>query len=185
MWQLHDELQQGMQAVPADMRQIITHRLTGLSAEEQQILCAGSVVGAAFSAAAVAAGVDSDVLHVEVVCESLARRRLFLTSHGVSAWPDGTVTRRFRFQHALYQHVLYEHIPERQRCFLHHTIGARLERGFAKQTAAIAAKLARHFERGRDEARAQHYYQHTAKQATALSPQVVLRSHRHAGRASA
>ena len=185
VWQFEGGLQQVMRTVPATGHEIVTQRLSELSTEEQQILGAGSVVGVGFSAAAIAAGVGSEVRHVEAVCERLARRRLFLTSDGVSAWPDGTVVQCFRFHHALYQHVLYAYIPEGQRCFLHRTIGARLERGFADQPEAIAATLALHFQRGRDEARAQHYAQHPSERATTFSPQVLSRSHRHAGSASA
>lgn len=71
--------------------------------------------------------------------DGLAGRRLWLTSQGESAWPDGPTARRFRFQQALYHQRLYEHLPEEQRQTLHH---------FAEQTEAVAAELAMHFDRG-------------------------------------
>jgi hypothetical protein len=61
-----------------------------LTPEERRILEVASVVGAEFSAAAVAAGVGTEIEEVEEQCGELARRERFLRAAGTEEWPDGT-----------------------------------------------------------------------------------------------
>jgi DNA-binding winged helix-turn-helix (wHTH) protein len=67
-----DELAQG---VPEGLRQMLAQQLEQLSVEEQQVLEAASTAGVEFSAAAVAAGLETNVVEAETRCERLARRR--------------------------------------------------------------------------------------------------------------
>ena len=97
--------------VPKSLRQMIEQRLTQVSLTERGVLEVASVAGVEFSAAAVAAGVETTVEAVEEQCGELARREQFLRARGISEWPDGTVATRYQFLHALYQEVLYERIP--------------------------------------------------------------------------
>jgi predicted ATPase len=66
--------------LPEGLRQLIDHQLDRLREEERGVLEAASVAGREFSAAVVAAALDTDVLMVEGCCEALARRHLFLCS---------------------------------------------------------------------------------------------------------
>src|SRR5437879_10973118 len=109
--------------------------------------------------AAVAAGVAAAAEVVEAQCADLAWRGQVLAAHGMEAWPDGTLTGRYGFQHTLYQQVIYKQIPVARRLRLHQRIGARLEAGYDPQAGAHAAELAMHFERGRDPVRASRYAQ--------------------------
>ena len=84
-----------------------------------EVTTAASVVGAEFSAAVVAAGVELEAESVEARCETLARRAQFVQALGSEAWPDGTVAARYRFLHALHREVLYNRIPAGQRMRLH------------------------------------------------------------------
>ena len=59
-------------ALPESLRQLIDHQLDWLSQEERGVLQAASVAGREFSAASVAAALDTDVLEVEGCCEALA-----------------------------------------------------------------------------------------------------------------
>src|SRR5262249_49471965 len=129
-------------AVPASVRQLIEQQLAGCRTEEQQVLEAASVVGERFAAVAVAAGLDTNVSAVEVWCTELARRGQFLREQGVEEWPDGTVTERYGFVHALHQQVVYERLRVGQRSALHGRIGARLESSYQEQAAVHAAELA-------------------------------------------
>ena len=47
---------------------------------------------------------------VEAVCEALARQGQFLEDRGLVEWPDGTVSGRYGFRHALYQEVVYQRL---------------------------------------------------------------------------
>ena len=62
-------------------------QLTG----RERVLEVGSVAGATFSAAAVAAGLAHEVVEVEDWCAGLARRQQWLEACGEAVWPDGTV----------------------------------------------------------------------------------------------
>jgi predicted ATPase len=97
------------------------------------------------------------VWEVEEQCTGLVRRECVLHTQGASEWPDGTVTTRYRFVHALYQDVLYERVPVAQRVRYYQRIGERAEQGYGERAGEIAAELARHFEQGRDFRRAVHY----------------------------
>jgi predicted ATPase len=126
---------------------------------------AASVVGEAFTVAAVAAGAQYPVEAVEAVCEALAAQQRFLDDTGLTRWPDGTSSGRYRFQHALYPQVLYERLGTARRARLHRRIAARLEAGYGIQAEEIAAQLAVHFERGGELERAVDYWRQAGANA--------------------
>jgi hypothetical protein len=70
------------------------------------MLTAASVVGEAFTAAAVAVVSQFSVEDVEAVCEGLVAQQHFITDTGLTVWPDGTSSGSYCFQHALYHQVL-------------------------------------------------------------------------------
>ena len=143
--------------VPETIQQMIEQQFARLGAEEQQLLEVASVTGVEFSAAAVAAGIESMVATIEARCANLVRRRRFLRPSGASEWPDGTVASGYNFLHALYQETLYQRVTAGRRVELHRQIGEREETAYGAQAQEIAAELAMHFERGRDYCRAVHY----------------------------
>ena len=120
-------------------------RLTPL---ERQVLDAASVVGLEFSAASVAAALERDLLEVEDVCLSWARRGQFIRLVGTREWPDGAVATQCEFIHALYHQTLYERLGPARRMQLHQRIGARQEAAHGGRAREMAAELALHFERG-------------------------------------
>ena len=75
---------------------------------------------------------------------------------GVAESPDGSLTGRYRFLHALYRHVLYEGIGAARRMRLHRAIGLHEE---GNGEPGRAAELAMHFERAGDHARALTYHE--------------------------
>jgi len=151
--------------MPESLRQMLERRFDRLRPEEQGVLEVGSVVGNEFAAAVVATGLGADIEQIEVWCEGLARRGQWLRSRGHSVWPDGTVSARYDFIHALYQEAVYNRITAARRLRLHRCIGERLEAGYGEQARALAAELAVHFEQGREYHRAVHYGQQAAENA--------------------
>lgn len=151
-------------AVPDSIRQIIEKQVERLPADQQQVLEAMSIagIGVEFSAAAVAALLEADVVQAEEACEKLSRRRQFIEAVGVSELPDGTVCARYGFIHQLYQNVLYDRISPARRSRMHRQLGLAGERIFANDPSVIAGELAMHFERGREKRRAIHYLQQVA-----------------------
>ncbi len=164
-WELPEGLEAMAVDVPDSLRQLIELHLDQVRPEDQTILEVGSVAGAEFSAAAVAAGVGLEAESVEARCEAMARRAQFVQALGSEAWPDGTVAARYGFIHALHQEVLYNRIPAGQRMRWHRQIGMRLEAGHGGKTREIAAELAEHFVRGGDAPRAVQYLQHAGENA--------------------
>jgi DNA-binding winged helix-turn-helix (wHTH) protein/predicted ATPase len=163
--QLRMRLEELAQGVPESLRQMLAQQLDRLSVEEQQVLGAASVAGMEFSAAAVAAGLEADVVEAETRCEGLARRQQWLRSTGSDEWPDGTVAGRYAFIHALYHQVVSDQLAAARRVHLHRRIGASKEVAYGTRAGEIAAELAVHFEHGRDYRRAVQYLQHAAETA--------------------
>src|SRR5262245_48331827 len=151
--------------MPASLRQMLETQLDRLRPEERRVLEVGSVAGVAFSAAAVAAGLEDDLMRMDEQCAAVERRSQWLRSCGEQSWPDGTVAGCYGFVHALYQEILYSRLTAARRVRLHRQIGIRVEAGYGPQAGDIAAELAMHFERGRDICRAVTYLRQAADNA--------------------
>jgi DNA-binding winged helix-turn-helix (wHTH) protein/tetratricopeptide (TPR) repeat protein len=150
---------------PDTITQMIGRQIDRLAAEEQQILTLASIAGVEFATAAIDAGASSTVSDIEAICARLSRREQFIRATGVSEWPDGTVTTRYSFLHALYQEAFYDRVPAGLRSTWHRRMGERLESAYSTRVHEVAAELAVHFERGRDIERAVRYHQHAAQTA--------------------
>ncbi|MBI3798262.1 MAG: AAA family ATPase, partial [Deltaproteobacteria bacterium] len=164
-------------SAPTTIQQLIERQFDHLTPAEQQILEVASVAGAEFSAAAVAAGIESDTAEIETHCADLARREQFLRRSRGETWPDGTLATCYRFHHALYQEVVYERVAVSRRSVLHHRIGERLEVAYQERVSEVAAELAVHFERGQDYQRAVQYLQHAGENAIQRSAHVEAITH--------
>ncbi len=176
-WALRVELGALQAGVPESLQQMIEKRLDRLRPEEQRIIEVGSIAGVEFSASAVAAGLEMEVAQIEEGCEELARRSQLLQPIGEQSWPDRTVAGAYRFVHALYHEVVYSRVTGARRTQLHRRIGARLEEGYGAQVHDMAAALAVHFERGRDDRRAIGYLRQAADNALRRSANADAVSH--------
>ena len=155
--------------VPDSVQQLITQQIERLSSEDRRMLEVASVDGMEFSVASVAAGLATEAEAVEEQCEGLARHAHFLRTSAPSVWPDGTITARYCFLHALYHEVLYNRIPAGRRQRLHQRIGEQQETAYGTRAREIAAALAVHFEQGRDHRKAVYYLQQAGKNAVQRS----------------
>lgn len=151
--------------VPQGLRDLIETQIGRLTDLEQQVLEVGSVAGVEFTAASVAAGMQVALEAVEDVCEQLGQRGQFVEEREVVTWPDGTVSGRYGFRHALYQEVLYRRLSKTRQVRLHRSLGLREEAGYGKRTSEVAAELALHFEQGRDYQRAAQYLRQAGENA--------------------
>ncbi|MGH7334160.1 MAG: sigma 54-interacting transcriptional regulator [Candidatus Rokuibacteriota bacterium] len=168
-WDLSSATMAVRGTVPETVRQLIERQAIGLERIEQRLLEAGSVAGAEFSTAAVAAALGELPMELEARCADLVRRGLFLTAHEPVSSPDGTTSTRFAFRHALYQEILYGRVPPARRAELHRAIGTQLEGAHPDAAIEIATELATHFDRGGDAARAVRYLEHAGNAALANS----------------
>jgi DNA-binding winged helix-turn-helix (wHTH) protein/predicted ATPase len=164
-WQLQVELDEVELGVPENIRYLIEKHIERLSEKEQRVLEGASVVGMDCSAVAISAGVDEDVIKIEEVCDGLAERHHFLLPAYLADLPDGTITPRYRFIHALYLDVLYKRVAVTRRSQIHGRIGERGEIIYGDRVGEIAAELAVHFEQARDLTRAVKYLQLAAENA--------------------
>lgn len=161
-----DEIELG---VPENIRQLIENQIDRLSDEEQRILEGASVVGMDCSAVAIAAGLNSDVIRVEEICDGLARRHQFLLPAYLADLPDGTITPRYRFIHSTFLDVLYGRVAPTKRSQIHGRIAERGEAVYGDMVGVIAAELAVHFEAARDLERAVKYLELAVENAESRS----------------
>lgn len=164
-WHVGGSIDRAMERIPSGLQDLIGRGMHGLAPPIRKVLEAASVAGDEFAVAAVAAAVQADAGQIEDVCEQLAAHGSLIVDAGVAEWPDGSVSGRYRFRHALYRQVLYGGIAEARRVRLHGAIGRCEEAGFGARAAEHAAELAMHFARGRTHERALHFHELAAAAA--------------------
>jgi predicted ATPase/DNA-binding winged helix-turn-helix (wHTH) protein len=164
-FQMQVDLNEVELGVPENIRFLIEKHIERLTEEEQRVLEGASVVGMDCSAVAISAGLAEDVIKIEEVCDRLARRNQFLHPAYLAELPDGTITPRYRFIHALYLDVLYKRVAPTRRAQIHGRIGERGEVIYGERSIEIAAELAVHFEQARDWTRAVKYLGMAAENA--------------------
>lgn len=168
-WRLPQDLDPVEALLPESIRQLIQRRAAHLSPAEQHILEAASLDGVKFSAAAVAAALDTDIVLVERCCAQLIDHHQFLTPSGSVLWPDGTAAACCQFTHALYQEFWEERVGAGRRQLLHRRIGQRKETAYGARAVEIAAELAVHFTESYEEHLAVQYREAAARNAMARS----------------
>ena len=162
-WRLTVALAELEVGVPESIRQMIEKQIERLDREQQRVLEVAAIAGVEFSAAALAAGLEQGLMQIEERCEELERRHQFLRATGISILPNGMVTARYGFIHALYQEVIYQRVAASRRVRLHLLIAERGEEVYGERSDEIAAELAMHFEQGRDYRRAVKYLRQAAQ----------------------
>ncbi len=156
-WRLTVALAELEMGVPENIRQMIEKQIERVDREQQRLLEVAAVAGAEFPAATIAVALEQGMAQIEEQCEDLERRHQFLRATGVSALPNGIVTARYGFIHALYHEVLYQRVAAGRRARLHQLIGEHTEGVYGERSSEIAAELAMHFEQGHDYRRAVKY----------------------------
>ncbi len=139
---------------PASVKQLIDIQLDRLTATEQRVLEAASIIGAEFSTILVAAALELSVEQVDEACDSLARRALFLRAE-----PDD----RYGVRHALVQEVCLERSSPARRQRWNRLVAEALERD--PLAVEVSHLLAKHFDAGGDPTRAIPAYAAAARQA--------------------
>ncbi|MGH7786169.1 MAG: ATP-binding protein [Candidatus Binatia bacterium] len=164
-WQVDGSIDTATDRIPSGLQELLGRGMHDLEPLDRQVLEVASVAGDEFAVAAIAAALQTDAEQIEDVCEQLAAHGALIVDAGLAEWPDGSVSGRYRFRHALYRRVLYEGIAAARRVRLHRAIGRREEAGFGDRAGEHAAELAMHFERGRAYPRALHFHELAAAAA--------------------
>jgi predicted ATPase len=132
--------------VPQELVQLIDPEIERLSAAEQRILEAASLMHVVFPAWAVAAALQQDATEIEEACDKLARRLCFVHRAGHDELPDGTRSDFYAFAHGLYREVLYQKQTASRRAKGHTRIAERLGELFAGREDNVAREMAMHYE---------------------------------------
>lgn len=158
-WRVEGSIERATDRISLGLVELIERRLERLAPTTRRALEAASVCGDEFAVASVAAAMRGHQETLEDCCEELAEQGALIAEAGIAEWPDGTISGRYRFLHALYRHVLYEGIAPSRRIRLHRAIGLREETGWGARAGERASQLALHFARGHDWTRALGYHE--------------------------
>ncbi len=149
-WKVSGSFAEVEAGVPDGLAQMIEFEIERLTAHEQSLVEAGSLMGIAFPAWAVAAAIDEDVAAIEEACEALVRRVHFVRRAGQDELPDGSTSDFYVFGHSLYRQVLYQRQAASRRAQRHSRIARRLGALFAGSEASVAREMAMHHEAAGD-----------------------------------
>ena len=152
-------------AVPEQLIDMVGLQLNHLPLGEQLLLEVASLIGAEFSAAAVAAAAQLEIEDVEVTLDRLLAQGQFIQHGGLDVWPDGTVSTLYRFRHALYARVMTQRISPSRKRRMHGLLAERLSTAYGARSAEIAAALTQHFEAAGQYRAAVEYGIHVARAA--------------------
>jgi tetratricopeptide (TPR) repeat protein len=131
--------------VPADLAGVLVRQLRRLEEASLTALEAASVVGATFSVEEVAAASGLPARKIGGDLDRLAVAGGFVRRLEPVEWPDGTLSDRYRFEHALYRQVLLQRVAPQHLRRMHARIADRLEHGFRAAPGRGAGQIAERF----------------------------------------
>ena len=155
-WRLTTPLETIDPGVPQSLRQMLELQFEKLTAPEQRVLEAGSVVGEHFSAWVIATVLEERPDHIEDLCDNLAARQQIIKALGIEELPDGLVSAHYEFRHSLYRQAIYRRLSSGKHVRLHRAIAERLKTLSGPKQRQLASEVAFHFESG-------HEYQQAAR----------------------
>lgn len=171
VWTLARPLEHLALEVPEDVRAMVRRKLDSLESEARLALGYASVEGNEFSSRVLAELLGVDPLALEERLQPLEDQHRLIEALGPESWPDGQLSTRYRFAHALYQNELYAGLVSGRRVALHRRTAELLIEHSGEESperSRLAATLAVHFERGRDLPRALDFLQQAGQNAHRL-----------------
>jgi tetratricopeptide (TPR) repeat protein len=176
-WALARPLADMALVAPESVRSVIRRKIESLAEEDKRALQYASVEGEEFTSILVAELMETDDLTLEERLDRLDKVHRLIQVRGEEELPDGTLTVRYSFAHALFQNVLYGDLVTKRRLLLHRRAGERLLEHYGEHAPRIATQLAMHFERGRDFSRAIQYLMQAGDNAIKLYANAEAESH--------
>jgi DNA-binding SARP family transcriptional activator/predicted ATPase len=160
------------ETLPARVEAVVAERVGRLDKSLRDVLQVASVEGEQFTAEVVARvrGTDEREMlrHLSGV---LDREHRLIHAQSIQRI-DGQLLSCYRFRHILFQKYLYGSLDEVERVHLHERVGTVLERLYGAgedQVAAIAIRLALHFQKAKATEKAIHYLHQAGDRAIQLS----------------
>lgn len=164
-WKLAGNLKDIAHDMPVSTRSMIERTIEHLSEEDRQVLRVGALQGAEFDSAVVCHVLNRSEDDIEDRLEHIARNQGLIELAAEREFRDGTLTLRYRFNHALYQNALTDSLALTRRSRWSLQIARYLESVYRDDAADFASQLAFLFEQGRDLAVASGYYYSAALHA--------------------
>jgi predicted ATPase len=106
-WALAQAIPDFQRELPESVRTLIQKKIALPAEADRRLLSAASVQGYEFDSAVVARVLGRDATEVEERLEALDRVHGLVRLRREQEFPDGTLTLRYQFVHALYQNALY------------------------------------------------------------------------------
>ncbi len=167
-WTLAQPLAKIRNEIPASVRSMIQRKIDSLSEEDRRLLQAASVQGTEFHSAVLAQVLNAEPAELEERLETLERVHFFVQKIGETEFPDGTLTLRLRFVHALYQNALYAMLTPTRRVTLSSAAANTMLEFHGDSQNAIAHSLALLFEAARNFGKAAEFFQIAAQRAAGV-----------------
>jgi tetratricopeptide (TPR) repeat protein len=164
-WRLVKPFSEIEKEVPESIRSMVERKIDQLEEADRRLLIAASVQGLEFHAAVVAEALEADEAEIEESLERLDQVHGFVRRVGEEEMPDGGLTLRYRFVHALYQNALYETLTPTRRTKLSGVVANALFRHHSADLSAVAGEVALLFEVAREFARASDHFLQAAQKA--------------------
>ncbi|MFY9569963.1 MAG: protein kinase, partial [Blastocatellia bacterium] len=165
-WFLEQSVPDLERDLPESVKSMIQRKIDQLTDDDRKLLICACVQGYEFDSAVLSRALSKDSADVEDRLEVLEREHAFLKLTGEQEFPDGTLTLRYRFIHALYQNVLHTTLKPTRKASLSVAVAQALLGYYGEDKASeVASELALLFESARDFDRASAYFMKAAKQA--------------------
>jgi DNA-binding SARP family transcriptional activator len=140
--------------VPRSVQSSIRSRLERLTSPTRQLAATAAVIGREFDFQLLQQAADVRPEHAAEALEELVRRRVVDVTEG-----------QFRFVHERVREVAYRDILEPRRALLHRTVAAALEALGPERSDEVSDRLAHHWSKAGDDARALHHLVRLAEAA--------------------
>jgi serine/threonine protein kinase/tetratricopeptide (TPR) repeat protein len=167
-WSLVRPLSEMDLEAPESVRGMIGKKIDALDPEERRTLQYASVEGTEFFSTVIAKLLSMDEIDLEERLAMIEKTHRLIVTLGEEELPDGALTTRYRFAHALYQNFLYGDLVNKRRVSLHQQAGEQLVQHYGKRAPNISTQLAMHFELGRNFPLAVEYLIHAGDNAAKI-----------------
>jgi predicted ATPase len=157
-WELIRAVPDFQQELPESVRSMIQRKIDQLSESDRRLLMAASVQGPEFDSTIAAQILGRDAAEVEERLDVLENVHALVRLLRQQLLPDGTLSLRYGFVHALYQNTLFAALqPTRKAAWSAAAARAILDH-YRDKSPARAAELALLFEAARNHKLAAEYY---------------------------
>jgi DNA-binding winged helix-turn-helix (wHTH) protein/tetratricopeptide (TPR) repeat protein len=141
-WELNGPLDKIDHVIAKTLGQAIETQIRRLSGDQQRVIEAGSLTQVSFCAAINAAAINMPPDSFEDVCEELRQKHRIIRRTSVCKFPDGSVSHRYEFGHAIYRQVCVARQSPIRFAHANSLVAARMETLFANNLAEAAPELA-------------------------------------------